>query len=145
MPWPVFEKMLAHYRELEVQLGDPTVIGDRARYTKLAKEHGGLSKQVKPYLDFLKISAEIDEALTLQASEVDPEMARYLEEEVAAQRGQQAALRSRLEDLLLLDPSENFASVILEVRAGTGGDEAALFAGDLYNMYTHYARDKGWK
>src|SRR5262249_6969802 len=67
------------------------------------------------------------------------------EEEVKTLRTRQQALQSRLEDLLLVDPGEDFRSIIVEIRAGTGGDEAALFAGDLYNMYTHYARDHGWK
>src|SRR5438477_11668996 len=77
--------------------------------------------------------------------ETDPEMRAYAEEELASLRARRDALRSRLEDLLLVEPGEDFGSVIVEIRAGTGGDEAALFAGDLYGMYTHYARDQGWK
>ena len=68
----------------------------------------------------------------------------YAEEELASLRTQQQALQVRLEDLLLAS-GEDYDSIIMEIRAGTGGDEAALFAGDLYNMYTHYARDQGWK
>src|SRR5207237_2946414 len=78
-------------------------------------------------------------------AEADPAMRSYAEEELQALRRRQDALRGRLEDLLLVDPGEDFTSVIMEIRAGTGGDEAALFAGDLYSMYTHYARDQGWK
>src|SRR5207245_2706377 len=79
------------------------------------------------------------------AAESDPDMKRYAEEELTTLRTRRDALKQRLEDFLLEDPSEQFDSVILEIRAGTGGDEAALFAGDLYSMYTHYARDQGWK
>src|SRR5262249_48470475 len=70
---------------------------------------------------------------------------RYAEEERDQLRAREEALKTRLEDLLLEGPGEDFDSVIVEIRAGTGGDEAALFAGDLYSMYTHYARDQGWK
>src|SRR6202008_4993415 len=72
------------------------------------------------------------------------DMKALVEEELNALKPRQQALHTRLEDLLLAE-GEDFGSVLLEGRAGTGGDEAALFAGDLYDMYTHYARDKGWK
>src|SRR5437588_4222401 len=144
MQWPSYEKSLARYRELEDLLGDPAVIADRTRYAQLAKEHGTLAKSVKPYLEFKKIGEDIGQAETLLAAETDADMRRYLEEELTGQRQQHQALQTRLEDLLLVE-GENYSSIILEIRAGTGGDEAALFAGDLYDMYTHYARDKGWK
>ena len=142
--WETFEKSLARYQELERQLGDPALIADRARYTQAAKEHGALAKTVKPYLEYRKVAEQIAETEAL-AAETDPELRRYAEEELAGLRERREALQSRLEDLLLVDPGEDFDSVIMEIRAGTGGDEAALFAGDLYDMYTHYARDRGWK
>jgi peptide chain release factor 1 len=144
MQWPSYEKSLARYRELEDLLGDPAVIADRTRYAQLAKEHGTLAKSVKPYLEFKKLGEDIAQAETLLAAEADADMRHYLEEELTGQRQQRQALQTRLEDLLLVE-GENYSSIILEIRAGTGGDEAALFAGDLYDMYTHYARDKGWK
>ena len=143
--WASFEQALARYRDLEQQLGDPVVIGDRARFTQVAKEHGSLAKMVKPYQEYQAVSADLAQAETLLAAESDPEMRRYAEEEAAGLRSRQAGLHERLEDLLLVEPGEDFGSVIMEIRAGTGGDEAALFAGDLYGMYTHYARDQGWK
>ncbi|HLJ96486.1 MAG TPA: peptide chain release factor 1 [Gemmataceae bacterium] len=145
MKWPSFEQSLTRYRDLEQQLADPLVISDRARYTKLAKEHGALAKLVKPYLEYQKLSEEIEQTEALVQAEADAEMRRYLDEELAGQRRQQTVLTGRLEDLLLVEPGEDFGSVIMEIRAGTGGDEAALFAGNLYDMYTHYARDQGWK
>jgi peptide chain release factor 1 len=143
--WPTFDESLARYRSLEQQLADPVVIADRGRYTQAAKEHGSLAKLVKPYLEYLKVTEDLGQAESLAAAEPDPEMRRYAEEEVGGLRSRQQALRTRLEDLLLVDPGEDYGSVIMEIRAGTGGDEAALFAGDLYGMYTHYARDRGWK
>src|SRR5262249_33890952 len=77
-------------------------------------------------------------------AEADPDMKALIEEELSALRPRQQTLASRLEDLLLVK-GEDFTSVIVEIRAGTGGDEAALFAGDVYDMYPHYARDQGWK
>src|SRR5262249_33536362 len=111
----------------------------------LAKEHGALAKTVRPYLDYRKVSEEMSQAETLARTEADPELRALAEEELVGLRARQQALQTRLEDLLLVEPGEDFGSVIVEIRAGTGGDEAALFAGDLYDMYTHYARDRGWK
>src|SRR5579872_4826885 len=142
--WPHFEQALARYRDLEQQLSDPAVVADRARYARTAKEHGALAKQVKPYLEYKKLAEDLAGAEAMAAAEADPEMKRYAEEELAALRAKQQALQSRLEDFILAE-GEDYDSIIVEIRAGTGGDEAALFAGDLYAMYTHYARDQGWK
>src|SRR5262245_8509974 len=98
---------------------------------------------VKPYQEYQQVGADIGQAEALLA-DADPEMKQLIEEELSALRPRQQALRERMEDLLLVE-GEDFGSVILEIRAGTGGDEAALFAGDLYDMYTHYARDHGWR
>src|SRR5579884_3215962 len=143
--WAQFEQALTRSRELEQQMADPAIIGDRARYTQVAKEHGALAKKVKPYLEYQEVSEDIAQAEALLAAESDAEMRGYAEEELTGLRQRQQALASRLEDLLLVEPGEDFSSVIMEIRAGTGGDEAALFAGDLYGMYTHYARDHGWR
>jgi peptide chain release factor 1 len=142
--WATFDQSLARYRELEGQLGDPLVIADRARYTQAAKEHGSLGRMVKPYVEYQQLCQAVHDAEAM-AAETDPELRRYAEEELARLRPQHQALQTRLEDLLLVEPGEDFGSVIFEIRGGTGGDEAALFAGDLYEMYTHYARDRGWK
>jgi peptide chain release factor 1 len=142
--WPSLDKKLARFEEVERLLGDPQVVGDVARYAALAKEHGALSKLVKPYLEFQKIERAVADAEGLLNGDSDPEMHRYAEEELAGLRQRQEALRTRVEDMLLVDPAEDFSSLIMEIRAGTGGDEAALFAGDLYDMYSRYARDQGW-
>src|SRR6516225_2556589 len=142
--WQTFESALRRYRELEEQLADPVVIADRTRYTQAAKEHGATAKLVKPYLEYRKLSEAIAQAEALIAAETDADMRQYAEEELKSLRARQAELTSKLEDLLLVG-GEDFDSIIMEIRAGTGGDEAALFAGDLYDMYTHYARDHGWR
>jgi peptide chain release factor 1 len=142
--WPVFDQAVARYDEVEKLLADPAVIADRNRYTKLAKEHGTLARTVKPYQEYQKLSAEIVQAEGLLAAEADADMRHMIEEELGGLRPRRQALHDKLEDVLLAE-GEDFDSVIMEIRAGTGGDEAALFAGDLYDMYTHYARDQGWK
>jgi peptide chain release factor 1 len=142
--WPYFEQALARYRELETALADPTLAADRAGYTRCAKEHGALAKQVKPYLEYKKLLDDVAHAEALIHGESDAEMRQYAEQELAELTARRQALQSRLEDFLLVE-GENYDSVIVEIRAGTGGDEAALFAGDLYDMYAHFARDQGWK
>jgi peptide chain release factor 1 len=143
--WAAFEKPLARFRELEQLLADPAVVTDHQRYAQLAKEHGSLSKSIRPYLEYLKLNDDYGQAEALSAAETDPEMRAYADEELAKLKARIDELRAKLEDLLLVEPGEDFDSVIVEIRAGTGGDEAALFAGDLYGMYTHYARDRGWR
>jgi peptide chain release factor 1 len=139
--WPAMEQKLARYRELEAQLGDPAVAGDPARFASVAKEHGGLAKSVKPYLEFLELGASIE---ATEAMLADAELKAMAEEELAELRPRYAALKERIEEELLVEPGEDFDRVFVEIRGGTGGDEAALFAGDLYEMYTRYARAQGW-
>jgi peptide chain release factor 1 len=143
--WAAFDKPLARFRELEQQLADPAVVTDHQRYAQAAKEHGSLAKTVRPYLEFQKLADDIRQAEAMLVAETDPEMRAYAEEELASLRRQLDDRRGKLEELLLVEPGEDYDSVIVEIRAGTGGDEAALFAGDLYGMYTHYARDRGWR
>ncbi len=142
--WPVFEQSVARFHELEAQLSDAAIVADRSRFARIAKEHGALSKQTKPYLEYKQLLLDLKQAEEMAGAETDPEMQQLMQQEVADLTAKRDALQSRLEDFLLAD-GESFDSLIMEIRAGTGGDEAALFAGDLYGMYTHYARDKGWK
>src|SRR5437667_5564674 len=141
--WPAIQKPLARYRELERQLADPAIVVDHVRYTAAAKEHGKLTRLIRPYLEYEKLVEDVRHAEAL-AAEADADMREYALEELAGLRKRADELKGKIEDLLLVDPGEDFDRIILEIRAGTGGDEAALFAGDLYNMYTHYARDRGW-
>jgi peptide chain release factor 1 len=143
--WSAFEKVKARFAELEQLLGDPAVINDRVKYTALAKEHGAASKMLKPYDEYLKVAGDLASSLAIVADAgQDPEMKALAEEEVVSLKPRLAALHEKLEDVLL-GSEEDFDSLIVEIRAGTGGDEAALFAGDLYAMYGYYARAMGWK
>lgn len=139
---PAMEPKLARYRELEQQLYDEKIAADPARAGAIAKERGALAKQVEPYIEYKRLCAAIQDA---EAMASDPDMADMAAEELAALRPKRDALYAKIEEQLLIDPSEDFSKLIVEIRAGEGGDEAALFAGDLYEMYTRYARLKGWR
>ncbi len=141
--WPVMEQKLARFIELEKQLEDPAIASDPHKGTAVAKEQGLLRKAVLPYQEFLSVEKQIADSEAMLA-ESDAELRAMAEEELSTLRPRYDAIKQRIEDQLLVDPSEDFDKLILEIRAGTGGDEAALFAGNLYEMYTRYARAKGW-
>ena len=140
----LLEEKLHRFEELEQRLVDPQVLANPARMAAVAREHGSLAKLANKYRRFKKLSAQIDEALEMSKA-ADPEM-----RELAAAELPKVRLERELcwEDLLEMTVGGEDASrsrCILEIRAGTGGDEAALFARDLYEMYKHYAEDRGWK
>jgi len=143
--WPSLDKKLARYRDLEAQMVDPAVSTNAAKYGAVAKEHASLAKLVKPFMEFEAAAKNLAQAEELAAAEADPEMRAYAEEEVRTLRQAQDDLKTKVEDMLLVDDGEDFGSLIMEIRAGTGGDEAAIFAGDLFEMYSRYARTQGWQ
>ncbi len=143
--WPSLDKKVARFRELEAQMVDPDVSVHQAKYAAVAKEHASLAKLVKPYLEYEAAGKNLAQAEEMAAAETDLEMKAYAEEEIRALRQAQDDLKTKVEDMLLVDDGEDFDSLIMEIRAGTGGDEAAIFAGDLFEMYSRFARTKGWQ
>ena len=143
--WPTLEAKLARFHEVERLLSEPDIASDQAKATPFAKERGTLLKIVVPYQEYQQLDAAIRGAEEMLAAEADADMRAMVEDELATLRPKRDALRDKLEDQLLIDPSEDFDKIIMEIRAGTGGDEAALFAGSLYEMYTRYARERGWQ
>jgi peptide chain release factor 1 len=145
----VFEKLQADYQrflEIERLLLDPGVTANPAQVTALAKERGSLAKIALPYGRYLELSRQIAEAEHLCAAETDAEMRSYAEAELEVLRGRQQEVGEALRDLLYdRNAGTGHASSIVEIRAGTGGDEAALFARDLYEMYRRFAERMGWK
>jgi peptide chain release factor 1 len=145
----VFEKLQADYQrfqELDAALRDPAVASDAARVTALAKERGALAKVAGPYGRYLELGRQLAEAERLLDAEEDPEMRAYAEAELESLRARQAEVGDALRDLIYdRQAGADRSGLILEVRAGTGGDEAALFARDLVEMYRRYAETKGWK
>ena len=138
----VLDQKLARYRELEQQLYDPAIATNPTKSGAIVRERGTLAKIVEPYLQLLQLDAAIKDAEGMLAGD-DADLRAMAEEELAALRPKWAALHARIEDQLLVDPAEDFGKIIIEIRGGEGGDEAALFAGDLYEMYTRYAANEG--
>jgi peptide chain release factor 1 len=142
--FPSLEPQLARYRELEQQLYDEKIAADPVKAGAIAKERGSLAKTIEPYIEYKRLCAAIAEAEGIAACGV-ADLAALAEEELSELRPKRDALHAKIEEQLLIDPSEDFSKLIVEIRAGEGGDEAALFAGNLYEMYTRYARLKGWR
>jgi peptide chain release factor 1 len=145
----VFEKLQQDYQrfqQIERLLLDPEVTADVSRVTALAKERGALAKLAVPYGRYLELGRLVSEAEAVLAGETDPEMRSYAAGELESLRRQQGQSGEALRDLLYdRQAGADHAGMIVEIRAGTGGDEAALFARDLYEMYRRYAENMGWK
>lgn len=136
------DQKLARYEELERQMAEPEVVAQPDRYNALAKEYGALGRLAGRYRRFKDLDARITGATELLS---DPDMKDMAEDELAALEPQREQIQQELTDLVLAGPEENIPSIIVEIRAGTGGDEATLFARDLFEMYKRYAEDRGWK
>ncbi|QCQ21651.1 peptide chain release factor 1 [Desulfoglaeba alkanexedens] len=133
------------FEELEDLLAKPDVFADPQQYQRLAKEHAELSPIVEAYRRRRKLEHELEENQELARHEPDPEMRALAREEVTRIREAIAATERDLRVMLLPKDPNDEKNVILEIRAGTGGDEAALFAADLFRMYSRYAEERGWR
>ncbi len=132
------------YEELERLLSDPAVIANRAEYQKLAKEHADLTPLVETFRDYEKAGRQLGEAQQM-LREGDEGLRELAKEEIPALRQRIEELEQRLTILLLPKDPNDEKNVILEIRAGTGGDEAGLFAADLFRMYARFAELSGWR
>nr|WP_200805221.1 MULTISPECIES: peptide chain release factor 1 [Halanaerobium] len=139
------DKLVANYKKLNSKLSDPEVINDSDKYQKLLKKHAKLKKIVDKYKEYKEAKEGIEEAEEMMELDDDPEMQALFEEEIAELKPKKEKLEERLPIMLLPDDPNDEKNVIVEIRAGAGGDEAALFAADLYRMYTRYAEGRGWK
>lgn len=136
------EDLERRYQELEALLSDPVVLGNQPEFRRLSREHFDLSALVAAYRNFKKIVSEIAGNRELLA---DPEMKEMAELELDSLEEQRNALEAEIKLLLLPKDPNDDKSVILEIRAGTGGDEAALFAGDLFRMYGRFSEANRWR
>ncbi len=132
------------YQELERLLSDPKVVQDRDAYQKYIREHAEISPVVTAFREFKRVDRELDDSLDLMHDD-DPEMKKMAGEEVDRLEREKERLQEELKKLLVPKDPLDDKNVILEIRAGTGGDEAGLFAGDLFKMYQRYADARGWK
>ena len=130
------------FQELESLLSDPTVIANQPEFRKLSREHADLTPLIEAYRRYRRVLDELEENRELLT---DPEMKEMAEEEITRLEEEKVSLEESLRILLLPKDPNDSRDVILEIRAGTGGDESALFAGDLFRMYSRYAERNRWK
>ncbi len=133
------------YEEIEKQLSDPEVIADQKIFRELNKEHSQLSPVVNKINEYMKYVKDLADSKEIIKSEQDPEMKEMLIMEISDLEVKINELNDKLLLMLLPKDPDSGKDIIIEIRAGTGGDEAALFAADLFRMYTRYAETKGWK
>ncbi|MDD2733138.1 MAG: peptide chain release factor 1 [Desulfuromonadaceae bacterium] len=136
------EELERRYQELEALLSDPTVISNQPEFRRLSREHSDLSELVAAYRRYRKVLVDISDNRELLA---DPDMKEMAEDELKSLEAEKEQLDADIRLLLLPKDPNDDKSVILEIRAGTGGDESALFAGDLFRMYSRYADTNRWK
>ncbi len=134
-----------NYRELERQLSLPEIYQDRQRYSELARAHAELSEVMPVLREYREALREAREAEGMLEGERDPEMVEFLRESMRAANERAGELERRIKEMLLPSDPRDAKDVIMEIRAGAGGEEAGLFAGDLYRMYTRYADRRNWR
>lgn len=143
----MFEKLKGveeRFHHLEERLSDPKVVQDREAYQRYAKEHAELVEVVNAFCEYKQIDSELDESLTL-LKDNDPEIKQLARDEIDRLTERKEQLAEDLKRLLIPKDPLDEKNVLLEIRAGTGGDEAGLFANDLYKMYSRYAEEQSWK
>jgi peptide chain release factor 1 len=132
------------YQELEKMISDPEIIAQQNKWRELTKEHAQLSDIVNAFRQYQDVEQELQDARELLAEKPDEEMAAFLKDEAERLQEEKSKLLEKLKYLMLpKDPNDN-KNVIMEIRSGAGGDEAALFAANLLRMYTRYAERRGW-
>ena len=140
-----FEKIVEHFAEVEARLSDPAVVADVEKFTKLTREHAALLPIVNKLHKYKKTLAQIDEDKNLLETSTDEDLKTLAAEELVELKKSKAEMDSELPILLLPKDPNDDKNVIMEIRGGVGGEEAALFAGDLFRMYVRYAERQGWR
>ena len=139
------EGLVARFEEVSTLITDPAVIADQKRYVKLTKEYKELGDLMNARKEYMQVLGGIEEAKEIIANETDQEMREMAREELDACQTRQPELEEQIKLLLVPADPQDGRNAILEIRGGTGGDEAAIFAGDLFRMYTKYCESKGWR
>ncbi len=139
------EGVHARFLEIETLLGSPEVVNDRQRFTALNKEYKGLEKISNAYLQYKKMSEDYTGAKYILDHEKDTDLKDMAKEEMELLGPQINALEEEIKILLIPKDPQDDKNAVVEIRPGTGGDEAGIFVGDLYRMYTRYCENKGWK
>lgn len=139
------EKLLEAYGELEAKLVDPAVVGNPQEYARLAKEHSNQSDLAEKAREYLSALDDIEVAKEMLREESDPEAKEMLSADISANESKLPALEDEIKVMLIPGDPNDEKDTIVEIRGAAGGDEAAIFAGDLFKMYERFASSKGWK
>jgi peptide chain release factor 1 len=139
------EELKKEYEELNKQLSDPKIIADQEQFQKLARRHSEIARTVQLYSKYKNVKKEIEESNELKKGEVDEELNEMINEEIASLSKEKDQLEEDLNELLYPEDPRNKKDIIVEIRAGAGGDEAALFVNDLFRMYSRFAERNRWK
>ena len=139
------DDLLIRYEELLEELNSPDVAMDQNRFRKLMKEQADLTPLVDAYKEYKKANQDVEDSLALLEEESDEEMRDMAKEELADAKKRIEEMEQQLKILLLPKDPNDDKNVMVEIRAGAGGDEAALFASELYRMYVHFAESNRWK
>src|SRR6056297_4212806 len=139
------EGIAERYHEVEQLISDPDIMKDLQRYKELMQEHSQVREMVEEFEKYKQVAQEVQDAEALIGEEADPEMREMAKEELQSLEEKRDTLTDHLKTLLIPKDPLDGKNIIMEIRAGTGGEEAALFAAELYRMYTHFAEKKRWK
>src|SRR3989475_6421471 len=139
------DQIEARYEELNQALASPEIVTDSAKYQKTAKAHSEIAAIVEKYREYKDLRKGIAESQAMLADEKDPEMRAYAQEELDQLEARVGKVEESLKVLLIPKDPNDEKNVILEIRAGTGGDEATLFAAEMFRMYDRYAETQRWK
>jgi peptide chain release factor 1 len=139
------DQLEAKYEELNAALSSSEIVNDSSRYQKTAKAHSEIAPMVEKYREYKDLKRGIADSRAMIASETDAEMRTYAQEELDKLEARVVAVEEELRVLLLPKDPNDEKDIILEIRAGTGGDEATLFAAEMFRMYTRYAETQNWK
>lgn len=139
------EELEKKYLELNKTLSDPKIISNQSKFQEFAKMHSDISKVVLKYIEYKNVAKEIEENLKMLTEEKDVEFKKLINEELEKLEGKKENLKTKLQELMFPKDPYDKKDIIVEIRAGAGGDEAALFVEDLFRMYTHFAENNRWK
>ncbi len=139
------EAIKVRFEEIGQQITDPEVMSDMPRYVKLNKEYRDLEPLIEAYNQYRNVLMNLDDAKNILQNEKDEEMRDMAKEEIETLTTQVDSLEAQIKLLLLPVDPEDDKNAVMEIRAGTGGDEASIFAGDLFRMYSRFCENKGWK
>lgn len=139
------EDLVAKYEELLNELNNPEIVNDQARYKKVMKEQNDLSPIVEAYKEYRQAKKDVEDSLAILDSESDEEMRELAKEEMNDAKERIEKLEQQLKILLLPKDPNDDKDIVMEIRAGAGGDEAALFAAELFRMYSHYIESRRWR